>query len=117
MVESAIEQQVARVRAAILRRHGAQALAQAGASGTPLDRAVRLATINAHWAIVNDLPVIGPLVVIVRRAIRIALRWYINPIVDQQNAFNQAAVAALHELEIENSRLRERMMDLEQRTD
>lgn len=117
MAESAIEQQVARVRAAILQRHGAQALAEAGRSGTPLDRAVRLATINSHWAIVNDLPVIGPVVVLVRRAIRIALRWYINPIVEQQNAFNQATVAALHEFEIENSRLRERIADLEQCTD
>ncbi|HEX5504981.1 MAG TPA: hypothetical protein VFW96_20355, partial [Thermomicrobiales bacterium] len=29
---------------------------------------------------------------------RLLLRWYINPIVDQQNDFNAAAVRALHEL-------------------
>ena len=117
MAEPAIEQQVARVRAAILQRHGVDALAPPAVAGSPLNRAVRLATINSHWAIVSDLPVVGPVVVVVRRAIRIALRWYINPIVEQQNAFNQASVAALHELEIENSRLRERIAELEQRAD
>ncbi|MDQ4044745.1 MAG: hypothetical protein M3173_04765, partial [Chloroflexota bacterium] len=88
-------------------------LTQPGEIGSPIDRAVRLATISAHWAIVSDIPVIGSLVVLVRRVIRIALRWYINPIVEQQNAFNDAAVAALHELEIENADLRARIASLE----
>lgn len=113
MAESAIEQQVARVRAAVLHRYGEDALARPADTGSPLDRAVRLATINAHWAIVSDIPVIGSLVVLARRAIRIGLRWYINPIVEQQNAFNDAAVAALHELEIENADLRARIASLE----
>ncbi|MCG8350800.1 MAG: hypothetical protein MI924_23765 [Chloroflexales bacterium] len=46
-------------------------------------------TVSAHWAIRNIAP-IG----LSKRMIRQYLRWYINPIVEQQNAFN-AAVAAI----------------------
>jgi hypothetical protein len=38
---------------------------------------------------------------------RIGLRWYINPIVEQQNLFNEAAVTALYDLQLENERLRD----------
>ena len=51
-----------------------------------------------------------------QRVLRIGLRWYINPIVEQQNAFNDAAVAALFELEMENQRLR-RALDEHARSD
>jgi hypothetical protein len=38
--------------------------------------------------------------------VRLLLRWYINPIVDQQNDFNAAVVRALAELSAEVERLK-----------
>lgn len=116
MVESAIEQQLSRLRSAVAQRHGEDAVVFDPDSGSPLDRATRLASLNAHWAIVSSIPVAGTVVVLVRRLIRIALRWYINPIVEQQNAFNDAAVAALYALELETVELRARLAAVEQST-
>jgi hypothetical protein len=45
--------------------------------------------VSAHWAI-RDIAPVG----LSKRVIRQYLRWYINPIVDQQNAFNAAVAAA-----------------------
>ncbi len=50
--------------------------------------------VNAHWDLAGPSlfeQVRGAL----QRLIRRSLRWYINPIVDQQNAYNAALVAAL----------------------
>jgi DNA-directed RNA polymerase subunit K/omega len=74
-----------------------------------VEEAARLSVVNAHWGIASDLPIIGPILVLARRAARLALRWYINPIVEQQNAFNEAVVRALYELETENYELRSKI--------
>lgn len=110
--DGALEQQVRRVRAAIMDRHGVEAgTAIVGETATgAVDRAASLAKVNAHWGIASKLPVVGTVVVLVRRVMRIALRWYINPIVEQQNAFNEAAVAALYELQLDNERLRSELV-------
>ncbi len=55
--------------------------------------------VQAHWGITPSWPVLGRVEVLGKRAMRILLRWYINPIVEQQNAYNLAVLAALHELE------------------
>ena len=108
IARDALQVQVERVRAALLERHGyspgmelPRELAR-----SPLEDVQRLATVNAHWGIASDLPVVGRFLVLFRRVLRIGLRWYINPIVDQQNAFNDAVVRALHDLETENEKLR-----------
>jgi hypothetical protein len=59
----------------------------------------RLSTINAHWGIVSSWPVFGRLEVLAKRTMRILLRWYINPLVEQQNTFNLAVLASLYEIE------------------
>lgn len=59
----------------------------------------RLATVNAHWGITSSWPMFGRIEVLAKRTMRILLRWYINPIVEQQNAFNLAVLAALYEIE------------------
>lgn len=74
-----------------------------------VDEAARLCVVNAHWGIATDTPVIGAALVYARRTMRIGLRWYINPIVEQQNEFNEAVVRALHELKAENDDLRARL--------
>lgn len=103
----ALQVQVERIRSALLARHGYTPGAELprDLARSPLEDVQRLATVSAHWGIASDLPVVGRFLVLFRRVQRIALRWYINPIVDQQNAFNDAVVRALHDLQTENDRL------------
>ena len=107
VARDALQLQVERIRTALLERHGYRPgmelprdLAQSS-----LEDVQRLATVSAHWGIASDLPVFGRFLVLFRRVLRIGLRWYINPIVEQQNAFNDAVVRALHELQTENDKL------------
>lgn len=59
----------------------------------------RLSTVNAHWGIIPSWRLFGRVEVLAKRVMRILLRWYINPLVEQQNAFNLAVLASLYELE------------------
>lgn len=71
-----------------------------------LTEAMEAAHISAHTPILWDVPVVGRGIALTKRVVRLLLRWYINPIVDQQNDFNAAAVRALSDLAAENERLR-----------
>src|SRR5215216_4619933 len=51
--------------------------------------------VSAHLPVTWDLPVVGRLGSYVKRLVRILLRWYINPIVEQQNRFNSAVARAI----------------------
>lgn len=106
---AALREQAQRIRAAVLARHGLapDAPLPGGSRPARVDDVARLARVTAHWGIASNTPVVGPLIVVWRRALRIMLRWYINPIVEQQNAFNQAAARALFDLQAENDELRE----------
>ena len=64
-----------------------------------LAEARRQAKVVAHWGITPSWPLFGRFEVLAKRAMRILLRWYINPLVDQQNAFNLSVLAALYEME------------------
>ena len=111
VARDALQLQVERVRSALLERHGYQPGMELprDVARSPLEDVQRLATVTAHWGIASDLPVVGRFLVLFRRVLRIGLRWYINPIVDQQNAFNDAVVRALHELQTENETLRSQL--------
>lgn len=71
-----------------------------------LHEAMDAAHISAHLPILWDVPVFGRGVALTKRVARLLLRWYINPIVDQQNDFNAAAVRVLNDLAAEQERLR-----------
>lgn len=75
-------------------------------AGRLIDDATRVSRVSAHWGIVPSWPVAGRLEVLGKRVIRIMLRWYINPIVEQQNDFNSAVLRALYEIESEVDALR-----------
>lgn len=107
-----VQSELERIQAAIRRRQGFDSDEDAPGtdiSRTAIDEAAAHARINAHWGITSEAPVIGRFVVLARRAMRIGLRWYINPIVEQQNRFNESVVRALYELqaEIEDVRLKD----------
>jgi hypothetical protein len=50
--------------------------------------------ISAHWPIQGD-GFVGRVVAALQKITRRLLRWYINPIVEQQNAFNDATLRAM----------------------
>lgn len=110
---SGLEAEVARLRAAVLRRHDlhpGQPVPDRAATRA-IERVAQAAVVNAHWGIASTVPVVGRLIVLAQRAMRIALRWYVNPIVEQQNAFNRATLAALHAVISENDELRARLTE------
>jgi hypothetical protein len=80
---------------------------------SPVRDAAELSSVSAHLPLQSTLPYVGPLVVFVQRVIRLGLRWYINPIVEQQNAFNDSVVRALTELEMRQSELSRRLDSLQ----
>ena len=84
------------------------------------DEAERWAAVSAHLP-VGGAGRLDAALGAGRRVVRYLLRWYINPIVEQQNHFNQALLAldALREVRErellrENAELRERIALLEQ---
>jgi hypothetical protein len=103
-----LEAHVSRIRRAVLARHGFEPgdAVPETVLAMPIEDAQRLAVVSAHWGIASDMPIVGRPLVFVRRVMRLTLRWYINPIVEQQNLFNQAVVRVLHELQVENESLR-----------
>ena len=105
-----VEATLEAIRQRVRERHGVS-------QGTPdvpvrdagrgaLVEAMDAAHISAHLPILWDVPVVGRGVALAKRAVRLLLRWYINPIVDQQNDFNAAVVRALNELAVTQEQLR-----------
>ncbi len=70
--------------------------------------------VSAHWPIVWRTP-LQAFFAFVQRVTRRFLRWYINPIVEQQNAFNAATERTLNLLVAVNARLREEITALQER--
>ena len=117
-----IEATLAEIRRRVRERHGLPPGAPDGAAGDPtesrsaLTEAMDAAHISAHFPILWDVPVAGRALALAKRVARLLFRWYINPIVDQQNDFNAAVVRALNELAANQERLRlelERMRNAE----
>ena len=65
--------------------------------------------VSAHWPVVWKTP-LQALFALIQRFTRRFLRWYINPIVEQQNAFNAATERTLTLLVAANARLREEII-------
>ena len=80
----------------------ARRLAQGQAEEGPLERDLRRSldeielhrVISAHWPLLGKT-VPQRVVALVNKLVRRYLRWYINPIVEQQNAANAATTVAL----------------------
>src|SRR5258708_10071152 len=80
----------------------ARRLAQGQAEEGPLERDLRRSldeielhrVISAHWPLLGKT-VPQRVVALVNKLVRRYLRWYINPIVEQQNAYNDAVARTL----------------------
>jgi hypothetical protein len=71
--------------------------------------------VSAHLPINWQVRIFGRLLAYAKRATRLLLRWYINPIVEQQNRFNSAAARAITEMNAYQERLTRDWIILEER--
>src|SRR6185503_20864221 len=80
----------------------ARRLAQGQAEEGPLERDLRRSldeielhrVVSAHWPLLGKT-VPQRVIALINKLVRRYLRWYINPIVEQQNAYNAATTVAL----------------------
>lgn len=73
------------------------------------------ARVNSHLPLLWEDMIVGRLRALVQRGVRRLLRWYINPIVDQQNVYNAASAKAITLLAADNARLRQDLHQLSAR--
>ncbi len=104
---------IAALRTQAVARGKAMGLTEQASLDDPLRQAADLAHISAHFPIMWRIPVVGRMLSLVQRAMRIGLRWYINPIVDQINDFNEATVTALNTITARQEALAARIAALE----
>ena len=71
--------------------------------------------VSAHLPITWSVPVVGRAVALIKRTVRLLLRWYINPIVDQQNDFNGAVARAFVHVTAQQEALGKALEELERR--
>jgi hypothetical protein len=73
--------------------------------------------VSAHLPITWETRLVGRLGAYTKRAVRLLLRWYINPIVEQQNRFNSSIARTLVEMAAYQERLTREWQSLEERID
>ncbi len=79
---------------------------------------LRASSVVVERPFVSDVPILGPLIVFVRRAWNnVAARWFVLPLVQQQNRFNQMVVDAVRESLRSWARLDKRIDTLDARLD
>jgi hypothetical protein len=71
--------------------------------------------VNAHWEL-GGPTVVERLSAVVHKGMRFGLRWLINPIVEQQNSFNNAATRMIETLLTTDSEMRARLASQRART-
>jgi hypothetical protein len=96
-----VAQTLAQLKAAVRRNAGKSAsYNEVGTSAAnELTQLADLAVISAHLPVSWSTPLVGRAIALSKRATRVLLRWYINPIVDQQNSFNEELVRVIASLE------------------
>ena len=87
------------LRAEVKAQRGSAPVAERRARERQLDRAIEqmeiTRVVSAHWPLEGRNPLERALL-LVHKVVRRSLRWYIDPIVAQQNAFNHAATRTVH---------------------
>ena len=93
---------IAAILAALRSEVRAQRIAQGQLEPAPLERDLQRSldeielyrVISAHWPLIGKT-IPQRAIALVNKVVRRYLRWYINPIVEQQNAYNDAVARAL----------------------
>jgi hypothetical protein len=73
--------------------------------------------VSAHLPVTWEKRIVGRLGAYTKRAVRVLLRWYINPIVEQQNRFNSAVARTLVEMAAYHERMTREWQSLEERVE
>ncbi len=110
---------VAATLAALRAEVRAQRAALPAAEPTPAERELQRVVeeleytrvVSAHWPL-EGRNLLEQAIALVNKVVRRYLRWYINPIVEQQNAFNDTATLAIRLLVAENAALRAELAEL-----
>jgi len=100
MNDATVAQLLALIRTEVRRqslRPADDALADQQALRDALDDIELHRVVSAHWPLEARGP-LGRLLVLVQKVVRRSLAWYINPIVEQQNRYNDAVARALRAL-------------------
>ena len=71
--------------------------------------------VSAHLPITWETRIVGRMGAYTKRVVRLLLRWYINPIVEQQNRFNSAVARSLVEMLAYQERMAREWQALEER--
>lgn len=71
--------------------------------------------VSAHLPITWETRIVGRLGAYTKRIVRVLLRWYINPIIEQQNRFNSAVARTSVEMFAYQERMAREWQDLEER--
>ena len=93
-VGAILEQLRAEVRARRLTEGRAELSSVEGELQRALDEIELHRVVSAHWPLYGKTP-LQKAIALVNKLVRRYLRWYINPIVEQQNAANAATTVAL----------------------
>ena len=64
------------------------------------------ATVQIEFPSGSARPVVGPAIRFAKRVVRRGLRWYVKPVIDQQNRFNHAVLDLAERLRLQNEQLR-----------
>ncbi len=70
------------------------------------------ATIRVEFHSGSDRPVVGRAIRFAKRAMRRSLRWYVTPMWEQQNRFNQALLDLIEALRLQTENLRSELDEL-----
>ncbi|MBU6334418.1 MAG: hypothetical protein KGS47_08440 [Chloroflexi bacterium] len=100
MNDATVAQLLALIRAEVRRRSlrpADDALADQQALRDALDDIELHRVVSAHWPLEARGP-LGRLLVLAQKVVRRGLAWYINPIVEQQNRYNDAVARTLRAL-------------------
>ena len=71
--------------------------------------------VSAHLPITWERRIFGRLNAYLKRLVRLLLRWYINPIVEQQNRFNSVVARTTVEMLAYHERMTREWQDIEER--
>lgn len=96
---------------------GVMHLAGEGDDEVPVAAVRAQADIGIDFPSGSARPVIGPAILFAKRLVRRGLRWYIAPIVKEQNRFNHHVLDLIEGLRWQQERMRSELDDLKERLD
>lgn len=96
---------------------GVMHLAAEGDDEVPVGRVRGGADITIDFPSGSARPVVGPAILVAKKVVRRALRWYLAPIMEEQGRFNHAVLDLVEGLRLQQEQLRADVDDLRDKVD